>query len=105
MRILKLTRLCKEEGNSEYHNIFYMYGNNVTKLDLFADAPFRQNENSVNVSYWSFLNCMAFRYCVSDINGNNVKRSSVSPRPKKGHGKVAKKGHFSTRSNVSKGHF
>ena len=30
---------------------------------------------------------------------------SVSPSPKKGHGKVAKKGHFLTRGNVSKGHF
>ena len=27
---------------------------------------------------------------------------SVTPRPKKGHGKVAKKGHFSMGSNVSK---
>ena len=31
--------------------------------------------------------------------------TSVSPSPKKGHGKVAKKGHFLTRGNVSKGHF
>ena len=30
---------------------------------------------------------------------------SVSPSPKKGHGKVAKKGHFLTRDNMSKGHF
>ena len=29
---------------------------------------------------------------------------SVSPSPKKGHGKVAKKGHFLTRGNMSKGH-
>ena len=41
-RILKLTRLCKEETNSEYHNT-------VTKLNLFYDAPVRQNGNSVNV--------------------------------------------------------
>ena len=30
---------------------------------------------------------------------------TVSPSPKKGHGKVAKKGHFLTRDNMSKGHF
>ena len=30
---------------------------------------------------------------------------SVSPSPKKGHGKVAKKGHFLTCGNMSKGHF
>ena len=30
---------------------------------------------------------------------------SVSPSPKKGHGKVAKKGHFLTRVSMSKGHF
>ena len=39
--------MCKEETNSEYHKIFYMY--NVTKSNLFADAPVRQNENLVNV--------------------------------------------------------
>ena len=27
---------------------------------------------------------------------------SVSPRPKKGHGKIAKKGHFLTRGSMSK---
>ena len=31
--------------------------------------------------------------------------NSVSPSPKKGHGKVAKKGHFLTLGNMSKGHF
>ena len=30
---------------------------------------------------------------------------SVSPSPKKGHGKVSIKGHFLTRDNMSKGHF
>ena len=30
---------------------------------------------------------------------------SVSPSPEKGHGKVAKKGHFLMRGNMSKGHF
>ena len=30
---------------------------------------------------------------------------SVSPSPKKGHGKVAKKGHFLTCDSMSKGHF
>ena len=32
-------------------------------------------------------------------------RTSVSPSPKKGHGKVAKICHFLTRGNMSKGHF
>ena len=38
MRILKLTRLCKEETNTKDHNFFNMY--NVIKLNFFADAPF-----------------------------------------------------------------
>ena len=42
------------------------------------------------------------------MNSFRLKKSnfySVSPSPKKGHGKVAKKGHFLTHDNMSKGHF
>ena len=40
-----------------------------------------------------------------DIVSDHRRLNSVSPSPKKGHGKVDKKGHFLTRGNMSKGHF
>ena len=53
---------------------------------IYGELPCRENKE---------LKCL-YPYIAS---------TSVSPSPKKGHGKVAKKGHFLTRGSMSKGHF
>ena len=72
------------------------------KLGFIMNIPLAEVSSSFKVQLRGLnLNSLLMTHEIPTLCSG----SSVSPSPKKGHGKVAKKGHFITRGNMSKGHF